>query len=107
MEIHIGKIIQEQVELRALSKAEFARKIDKFPQNIKEMFTKKSIDTDLLFKISDVLQHDFFQYYTKSNRNVISEPNSNNRGYEVSLTIKINDPEKEAEILKLAGIKTT
>lgn len=106
MKIHIGQIIEKQVEVSALSKAEFARKIDKFPQNIKEVFGKKSIDTDLLFKISDVLEHDFFQYYYKSNQSVISEPEEfySKKPYEVSVTIKVNDSSKELELLKLIGL---
>jgi len=108
MEIHIGKLIKEQVEISPLTKSEFARKIDKFPQNINEVFSKKSIDTDLLIKISDALNHDFFQYYRNEVENSFKEPAGkygvSKKGYEVSITIKVNDPAREAEILKMIGV---
>lgn len=109
MEIHIGKLIKQQVEISPLTKSDFARKINKFPQNINEVFSKKSIDTDLLYKISDVLNHDFFKYYRDEANNYLAEPaekyHTSKKGYEVSITIKVNDPLKEDEILKLIGLE--
>ncbi|MFD2581530.1 hypothetical protein ACFSR6_03450 [Pedobacter vanadiisoli] len=114
MEIHIGQIIQKQVKNSALTNAEFARLIDKFPQNIKEVFGKKSIDTDLLYKISVVLRHDFFSYYTarlfqekdlQSDGNFIKGPttthNSTPARKRLTISYEIDDPTITTQILNL------
>ena len=64
MAIHIGTLIRQQLEQTGMSKSEFARRINTTPQNIHGIFKRKSIDTDSLAQISDVLNHDFFQYFT-------------------------------------------
>jgi plasmid maintenance system antidote protein VapI len=61
--IHIGKLIEEVFTERGLSGAAFARAINKTRQNIYPIFKSQSIDSELLCKISEVLNHDFFQYY--------------------------------------------
>jgi transcriptional regulator with XRE-family HTH domain len=64
MEIHIGTEIKKTLEVRGLSVTEFARRINKSRENAYSIFSRKSIDTDLLLKISDVLNHDFFLLYS-------------------------------------------
>ncbi|MBA2561954.1 MAG: helix-turn-helix transcriptional regulator [Chitinophagaceae bacterium] len=61
--MHIGKIIKEQVHKKKWSVSEFAQKINTNRNNVYNIFTRQSIDTQLLFTISTVLEHDFFQYY--------------------------------------------
>ena len=61
--VHIGKLIEEVFNTRDLSGAAFARAINKTRQNIYPIFKSQSIDSELLCKISEVLNHDFFQYY--------------------------------------------
>ena len=61
--MHIGKKIQEAVKRSGLSVTEFAEKINYSRRNIYSIFEKESIDTSLLFKISEVLGHDFFTHY--------------------------------------------
>jgi transcriptional regulator with XRE-family HTH domain len=72
MTIHIGKIIKQKVEASGMNKSEFGRRINTSPQNVYGIFKRKSIDTDLLSKISDVLETDFFLYYSKS-VNIVEE----------------------------------
>lgn len=64
MPLHIGKIIRQRLEETGMNKSEFARRINTTPQNIYGIFKRKSIDTDLLKEISQVLEYDFFQYYS-------------------------------------------
>ncbi|MFH1322149.1 MAG: hypothetical protein ABII90_16045 [Bacteroidota bacterium] len=64
MNLHIGKKIREIVKKSGLSVTEFAWKINYSRRNIYSIFTKESIDTGLLTRIGDVLEHDFFNYYT-------------------------------------------
>lgn len=62
--IHLGEFIREKVEQTGISKAEFARKIGLLRQNIeKTVFMKNSLDTDLLCRISEELDYNFFELY--------------------------------------------
>ena len=45
-------------------KSWFARELYCDRTNVYKLFRKESIDTLLLFRISTVLSHDFFKYYT-------------------------------------------
>lgn len=63
--IHIGKIIHKKFKESGLSVAEFAARINRTRGTVYDIFSRKSIDTDLLITISEVLRYDFFQeYYT-------------------------------------------
>lgn len=64
MTVHIGNLIKKRVEEKGMNKSEFARRINTTSQNVHGIFKRKSIDTALLQKISEVLAFDFFQYYT-------------------------------------------
>ncbi len=61
--IHIGSKIKEVFDTKDLTVSEFARRIDTSRENIYGIFKRKSIDTNLLIKISNVLDHNFFQYF--------------------------------------------
>jgi len=63
VKIHIGQLIQEEVERQNLSIAEFGRRINKTRPSVYHVYKSKSIDSDLLHSISEVLHVDFFQYY--------------------------------------------
>jgi hypothetical protein len=59
-EIHIGQQVKLILETKGISVTEFARRINKSRENVYSIFTRKSIDTGLLSKISEVLEYDFF-----------------------------------------------
>lgn len=59
--IHIGSIIRSKLEESSLSIAEFADRINRTRPTIYDIFNRKSIDTDLLIKISEVLNYNFLQ----------------------------------------------
>ncbi|ELR70077.1 hypothetical protein C900_04074 [Fulvivirga imtechensis AK7] len=61
--LHIGEEIRKVFKESGLTVAEFARRIDTSRENVYGIFKRKSIDTRLLQKISDVLDHNFFKYY--------------------------------------------
>lgn len=63
VKIHIGQLIHEEVERQNLSIAEFGRRINKTRPSVYHVYKSKSIDSDLLHSISEVLKVDFFQYY--------------------------------------------
>jgi len=64
MDIHIGKAILEVWEKSNMSKSEFGRRINRAPQTVQHIFRKRSIDTDLLLVISQVLSYNFFTLYS-------------------------------------------
>jgi transcriptional regulator with XRE-family HTH domain len=68
MSFHIGNLINEQRKKAGMTKSEFARRIASSPQSIHYALKRKSIDTDLLQKISKTLDYDFFQHYIGGKR---------------------------------------
>lgn len=66
MMIHIGEKIREIVEKRGMAKTELARRMNMTSSNIHKIFTRETIDTGLLIKLSEILEHDFFSYYPKN-----------------------------------------
>jgi transcriptional regulator with XRE-family HTH domain len=73
MALHIGKLIRKRIEQAGMNKSEFARRINSTPQNVYSIFKRESIDTDLLWEISRVLNYDFFQHYTTSGGSYIND----------------------------------
>lgn len=63
--IHIGKLIEAELRRQERSVNWFARKLYCDRSNIYDIFRRENIDVNLLLRISTVLNHDFFQYYTQ------------------------------------------
>ena len=62
--INIGSKIRIVFDKKGMTVSEFARRINKSRENVYSIFRRKSIDTALLARIGEVLEHDFFEYYT-------------------------------------------
>ena len=62
--IHIGQLIEQELRRQRRSVSWFARELYCDRTNVYKLFRKESIDTLLLYRISMVLSHDFFKYYT-------------------------------------------
>ena len=65
-EIHIGKLIQRKLKEQERSGAWLARKLFTDPSNVSKIIRKQHIDTELLMRISLVLNFDFFKYLSES-----------------------------------------
>lgn len=63
--VNIGAKIKQVVDDRGISTSEFARRINKSRENVYDIFKRETIDTGLLTAIGEVLEHDFFQYYSR------------------------------------------
>lgn len=63
--IHIGNIIKKQFEAQEGSVSWFAKQLCCDRTNVYSIFKRESIDTALLEKISIILNHDFFKYYSQ------------------------------------------
>lgn len=64
--IQIGQLIREEIESRGMKASHFAKLINKSRQNVHNIFGRQTIDTELLFEISKVLNIDFFALYSKA-----------------------------------------
>ena len=60
-DIYIGKLIQQKVDERHISYAEFARQIHCARTSLYHIFNSKNIDVERLLLISEVLQYDFIE----------------------------------------------
>ena len=63
MKVEIGLKIKEVFEARNMKLTDFADELGTVRQNVYRIFKKRHLDTGLLLKISQVLNHNFFQYY--------------------------------------------
>jgi len=62
MPIHLGQLVANVCEEKGMSSAELARRINTSKQNMYSIFRRKSLDSDLILKLSEALEHDFFQH---------------------------------------------
>ncbi len=63
MALHIGKKIKEILYNKKLKISDFAISINRSRNVVYNIFERKAIDTELLKKISEVLDYNFFSYY--------------------------------------------
>ena len=61
--VEIGQKIKEVFDARNMKLTDFADELGTVRQNVYRIFKKRHVDTGLLLKISQVLHHNFFQYY--------------------------------------------
>lgn len=61
--VHIGELIQQVFEQKGSKLSDFAEQLGTVRQNVYRIFKKRHLDTGLLLRISQVLEHNFFQYY--------------------------------------------
>ena len=63
--IHIGKLIEQELRSQERTVSWFARKLYCERTNVYDIFKRRSIDTQMLLRISIILEHNFFRYYQK------------------------------------------
>ena len=63
MSVHIGEEIKKRAKELRIGPTELAHLVNSSKQNIYSIYKRKSIDCDLLQRISIVLGFDFFNYY--------------------------------------------
>ncbi|MGI6218567.1 MAG: helix-turn-helix domain-containing protein [Bacteroidaceae bacterium] len=64
MNICIGEEIKKVLANRKMTKAELARRLGIKPQSVEYLLKRKSIDTDMLYKVSIALDFDFSRFYS-------------------------------------------
>jgi len=88
MTINIGSKIKQVFDKKGMTVSEFGRRINKSRENVYSIFKRKSIDTGLLQTISEILEHDFFQYYTPLKDEVLNLKKENSILREMTTFIK-------------------
>jgi hypothetical protein len=63
--VHIGSVIEQEFHRQGRSASWFANQLCCDRTNVYSIFRRESIDSAMLFKISQILNHNFFDYYTK------------------------------------------
>ena len=63
--MHIGKLIKQQMDEQGKSVVWLARQLSYSRTNVYKIYDKSSIDTDVLLRISILLQYDFFKLYSE------------------------------------------
>lgn len=98
----IGEKIKEVFESRDIKLTDFADQIGTVRQNLYRIFERESIDTDLLLKISNALNYDFFQFYKVDgqSKSDLSDNTSTTANEISALKEELSAAEKEIEYLK-------
>lgn len=65
-DIHIGKLIQEELKRQGRRIDWFASQLCCDRSNIYKLYKRRSLDTDLLLHISEILEFDFFEVYSQN-----------------------------------------
>ncbi|MBQ7421170.1 MAG: XRE family transcriptional regulator [Prevotella sp.] len=63
--VHIGECIRKKVEDQAKTSVWLARELCCHRTNVYKIYSKKTIDTGVLLRISKILHYDFFQLYSE------------------------------------------
>lgn len=90
MKLDIGEIIRQEFEKSGLSTSQFARMINKERTLVYHLFKRQSIDTDLLYQISMVLNVDLFRLFSEKLR----EENNVIRAYHTE-SVKSTAPKRK------------
>ena len=102
--IHIGNKIQYVFNQSGLTVSQFARMLSVQRTRVYNIFDSKTIDTDLLCKISDVLHYDFIsEVYLKKRNNENQNPTSIHIHFQIA-SDKLADFIKSVDKLKKAGV---
>ena len=67
--VHIGELIKQTLKQRHKSVVWFAGELSCSRTNVYKIFSKPSIDSSDLLRISKILDYDFFEIYSKELKN--------------------------------------
>jgi len=74
--LNMGKLIKEELKRQDQTIAWLARKISSDRSNFHKLLNKYDISHDKLQKISKILKHDFFKYYSTDLQKDTNEHNN-------------------------------
>jgi hypothetical protein len=105
--VEIGPKIKEVFDHRQMKLTEFADELGTVRQNVYRIFRKRHLDTGLLLRISQVLNHDFFQYYSSEPvQRSKSNSHSSEKEYQQQLELSRKEIDYLRRIIKLMEEKS-
>ena len=63
--LHIGSLIKAELERQERTVSWFARKLCCDRSNVYKIFRRTTIDTELLLRVSKILDYNFFELYSE------------------------------------------
>lgn len=66
VEIHIGKVIRQQMKVQKITPTKMAQLLNLQRPNLYRILRGSAMNTAMLFRFSEVLQYDFFAVYSAS-----------------------------------------
>lgn len=97
MEKKIGQIIKEVVERKNITVVAFSKSIGVTRNNVYDIYERHSIDTDLLKRIGQYLEYDFFQHFIEPQTIQLIKFSDNIKTSKVLIELELN----EDEIMKI------
>ncbi len=100
--LHLGNIIKEICLQKDIKIIELARGIGTSKQNVVGIFKRKSIDSDLIYKISVFVNYNFFKHYVIPNDESFTE-NTKIRKLNITITnleTELEEAQKEIKYLR-------
>jgi transcriptional regulator with XRE-family HTH domain len=73
MDLHIGELIKQIIKKRQYTVGAIAKFINRERSVIYDIYNRETIDTGLLYTLSDVLNYDFFQVYSQKLQGTIDK----------------------------------
>jgi transcriptional regulator with XRE-family HTH domain len=106
MDKKIGQIIKEVADIRNVKVIAFAKAIGVTRNNIYAIYERESIDTELLKKIGQYLNYDFFQHFIEPETLKKIKMSENLKTSKVLVEIELNEDEMmkigfEEKVLKI------
>src|ERR1041385_598602 len=98
--MHIGEKVRARSKELRIGPTELGRLIKTSKQNVFGIFGRKSMDTDLLLKLSKVLEFDFFvYYYSSANSSSVNSP-AGYYGKKKKMIVEENDAVHDLKVLR-------
>lgn len=96
MTVEIGHKIREVFDHQSMKLTDFADELGTVRQNVYRIFKKRHLDTGLLLKISQVLNHNFFQYYVAPTEAVSAQSSRET----LRLASEVSDYQRQLDLAK-------
>ena len=102
MEIHVGKLVEERIFERGMSKAEFGRRMNTSRQNVNTLLRKAIWDVRQLVDASSILKMNFFEPFIAvlGKETLESGANVQVEAKGMRVTIEVSDPEQLQDFLE-------
>ena len=98
--VHIGEQVRKRAKELRIGPTELGRLINTSKQNVYGIYRRRSVDTELLHKLSKALQFDFFQYFATDKQKLAQEDLTGYPSTTVKLKKEISSLKEQIGIFK-------